>query len=1119
MKPTAEQRIAIETQDRALVVEAGAGTGKTWVLVERFLHLLETHADWPLESILAITFTEKAAREMRTRLRQGIEAQARAKSGDPRWQNHRMNLDRLRVSTIHSLCARLLRENAIPAGLDPSFRVLDEEEAELLKEEAIRATMQALEETGSPALELLASLRVYDLRNEMEGMLGKRGTLYPLFSDLLEPEAILAKWQGGLEAMRADLWAQLVRDDALIEEALEILPGVDILDASDILAASVMAGQQGCRMLAGGDLLKAGQEWLPIRLTGGRQANWGGKEVLAELKAYLGALRAGAEALEKAGALQDVGEADEQAAAHLQLWRALWEVLEGKYGEIKARTQALDFDDLELMTVRILEDTPRAPRLEGSLAEIKHLMVDEFQDTNLVQQRIVYALAPVKAGGRLFVVGDAKQSIYRFRQAQVSVFNRTAAEVEAATGSTASRLSTSFRSHRALVEAANHLFARVLEPLGEAYEDYEARPGPLEARRLTPPEYASPVTLNLVPNKDAQNVAISAEEARMQEAQWIGRHLLELKERGFPVWDKGAGETRPFDFRDAAVLFRATTQLPLYEAAFKRAGLPYLTVSGRGYYDRPEVQDLISLLSGLANPSDDLSLAAALRSPLFLLSDETLYRLRSQCAAGEAKSRGVVALRPALAAPPQTDQPELVARAHTILTRLWEITNRVAVWRLLREALDLSGYEAVLAIADGWTGRQRSNVQKFMALAREQGGTSLADFLGRLRDLKAQEAREGEALGKEPESGAVQLMSIHASKGLEFPVVVVADMGRQNRGGFGSGYLLSDPAYGLVCKVRDAAGDWQKPAGYAWGEWLHKRMEEAESKRLLYVACTRAADYLVLSGQAGKKGSWLAEVMDTWKIEAEGAPDTVEEYGEYSVRVVRSSEQLESEEAEADVKETAAGMRAIPALAQRYEGPMANGPVAVTRLRDEESEGIRPAIWGLEAQQAGRGVPGSVVGKMVHKALADWEGLSSREGDMLRRLERYARQEGVLPNAREAVVRRAYQMLSNLKRHRLFEVIQLARQRYSEVPFSVVGEVGVVHGVIDLLYEDQEGGWHLVDWKTEWCPREAMAERMEEHRLQMETYARAVEGLLGVVVSAEVCFLWPGVELRMVDLG
>ena len=177
MKPTEQQLLAIQTQDRALVVQAGAGTGKTTVLVQRFLHLLEIHPEWGIDNLFAITFTEKAAREMRIRLRREIEEKAIQNSNDSLWQDHKLNLDRLNVSTIHSLCSRILLENAIDCMLDPRFQVIDEQESDLLKEEAIRLTIKQLEKENHPALELLASLRVNDLKTEMTNMLNKRATL------------------------------------------------------------------------------------------------------------------------------------------------------------------------------------------------------------------------------------------------------------------------------------------------------------------------------------------------------------------------------------------------------------------------------------------------------------------------------------------------------------------------------------------------------------------------------------------------------------------------------------------------------------------------------------------------------------------------------------------------------------------------------------------------------------------------------------------------------------------------------------------------------------------------------------------------------------------------------
>lgn len=1122
MNPTSEQKIAIQTQGRALLVEAGAGTGKTWVLVQRFLHLLSTNPGWDLESITAITFTEKAAREMRTRLRREIETRYRQEPDHPVWSKHWLDLDRLQVGTIHSLCARMLRENAIALGLDPYFQVLDEQEAGIVKEQAIEETIRTLQQENHPALELLASLRVMDLRSQMAQMLAMRGTLYAIFDKLADPETLLADWQTGFEAMRQSIWDELLERNPELAFALEQLPYTQITDPEDKLSVSVQLAKQGCQCLADGDLVEAADCWLQIVLNVGAQSAWGGKEALKDLKAQLRAVRDAAINLDKANVLKHIDAMDETAAQHLHLWRSLWEKLEQIYSQIKDAQQALDFDDLEILAERLLHQDPRPERLQASLDGMQHLMVDEFQDTNLVQQRIVYALAPIEQPGKLFLVGDAKQSIYRFRQAQVSGFNQTAARIKEFTSENAASLSTSFRTHHSLVQAINDLFNKLLQPEGKRHADYEARPGALLAQRQSIDELKNPLEMLLLRQKDLADQKISAEEARIWEAQWIAQRLIQLKEEAAPVWDKAGQCYRPFEFRDAAVLFRATTNFPLYEAEFKKAGLPYLTVSGRGYYDRQEVQDLISLLSALANPLDDLSLAASLRSPLFSLNDETLIRLRWHTPQGEL-SDSPIHLKDALANPPASAQAEWVARAAMILERLWSLVDRVDTWQLLRTALDLTGFEIVLAQNDGEHGRQRANLSKFLSLARERGGASISAFLSRLQDLKAIEAREGEALGREPESGAVQLMSIHAAKGLEFPVVVAADLGRQKRRPGGSAYLLHDPVFGVVCKVRDEQGEWQEPAGYAWGKWLYQQMEKAEEKRLLYVACTRAADRLILTGQVGNSDSWLQQILEAYEIDADGPQDELLQGDSFGIRILRPDQPEEIRPVEGGATLNVPGMQTIPPLARPLPLQPLSPSVAVTHLGfvglrvEQDVMDLQPAILTGKDAKVSHRAPGYLIGEIVHRALAHWKCLSYGDQELLDFLEKAARRSGVQPQTLMHAVRISYGMLANLKRHPLYKTVQAAPQVYREVPFSLKAQGRTLHGVIDLLYQDAQGSWHVLDWKTEWTPGEKVAEKPQEHRLQMAIYAKAVENQLGVIPEVSLCFLSPRVQECNVD--
>lgn len=1113
MQPTRQQQAAITTIDRALLVDAGAGTGKTRVLTERFLHLLEVHPTWSLESIVAVTFTEKAAREMRTRIRAAIETRAMRRTADTLWQNHRRNLDQLRVSTIHSLCSRILKENAIAAGVDPRFELLDEPSARLLQEEAMSNVFDSLAQKDDPILELLASLRVADLQDELAGLLALRSTVTRLFDDLPDSETLLAAWREQVTNLYGDVWESKVLNDSNLSAAIDTFP-VEITKPADGLVPSITAANEGFALVRQGEFLQAACLFDQISLNRGSQTAWGGKEAFQELKEMLKAAR---EAGRAVLAIGEFGEADRQAANLLQLWRNLWQHVITEYDRLKAAHQSLDFDDLLVLTARLLQDHADTPRLKAFRAGIKHLMVDEFQDTNVLQKQIVYALASPQDGGKLFVVGDAKQSIYRFLQAQVSVFNATCDEITQATGQSPLPLNQSFRTHDMLVKAVNSLFDHVLQPAGPTFTPFEAQPGPLEATRRSRDAAAVPVEMLILPKKDANDTTVKAEIARRWEAHWLARRLKALEAGRFEVWDREREAYRPFRYDDAAVLFRATPAISLYEEAFKAAGLPYLTISGRGYYDRPEIHDLLALLGCLYNPSDDLHLAAALRSPLFGLSDETLYRLRWH--GSDAATPVAYAL--ALAYPPETDQPEAIAFANDTLKALWGMAGRVSVWELLRKALDLTGYEAVLALDDQATGeRQLNNVQKFMTMARDKADVSLATFLQQVQDLRAREVRESEAAADAPQAGAVQLMTVHAAKGLEFPVVAVADMGRTLRKQTSS-RILHDPQFGLVCKQRDEYGDWQEPASYVWGKQLHQRMEIAEHKRLFYVACTRAGDLLLLCGQESGEDTWLTYATEAWGIDVSGPDEQVLALDEFSVRLFRPTEVPDLERRDQQVGPTISpeAEASAPAyeLAWPLEQVVSSRPIAVTRaIRQEPAEApqIQPAV-GTDKR-----VPASVIGDMVHHALANWDCLELPPAQLEQWLARDVRRMGV---TNQAAIQHAVQwsvvMLRNLTRAPLYEEIQAAQQRYSELPVMLQANHRLIHGSVDLLYQDKAGVWHLIDWKTEYLDPNQHQEQIQAHKQQLALYVSAVHRQIDEPPEAMLCFLNPKLVQYRLEIG
>ena len=735
MNFTTQQEAAVKTEGRALIVEAGAGTGKTAVLVQRFLHLLGHHPEWPIDTIVAVTFTEKATREMRSRIREAVERRAVAEGADSAWQDRRRELDRLAVSTIHGLCARILRENPIAARIDPHFSVLEEQATALLREEAVRLALADLASgvrgagVGEPdPLDLLAYFETQDLRDQMMRLLGQRGTVDRLFVRLPGREELLAEWQVRVQEMQAAIWDEYLALNGECVDALEQLAGLPITQPQDKLAQHVASAREGWTLARAGDVCGAAACFGRIKRNVGSASAWGGKESLTQVKVWLRLAQELGKSLTEKGYDRPVGAQDEQAAEALQQWRVLWRFVTDVYDGLKAELRALDFEDLERLAWRLLTAQPRDERVQATIDGINHLMVDEFQDVNEVQGEILTALADLSAGGKFFAVGDAKQSIYRFRQAQVKVFNQVLREVQRRTGCEALPLSRSFRTQAGLLTGLNEAFEQVLRPVGAAYADFEARPGALDPQRppLEPSDAATgAVEIVVLPPG-------TADATRRTEAALLARRLHALVSSGFQVWDRESGKMRPARFGDIAILFRATTSLPIYEEVFKADGLPYISLSGRGYYDRPEVRDLTALLACLHNPADDLSTATVLRSPMFSLSDEALYRLRwfgSDDQPGDAPVPFYAALASALTAPPCRAESERIVAAAETMAVLHAAAQRVDVWTLLRMALDRTGYEATLALADieaitrtsAGGGRGRANLAKFLQLARERG--------------------------------------------------------------------------------------------------------------------------------------------------------------------------------------------------------------------------------------------------------------------------------------------------------------------------------------------------------------------------------------------------------------
>jgi ATP-dependent helicase/nuclease subunit A len=773
MQFTQEQTLAIERRRGELLLDAGAGSGKTSVLVERFARAV--HEDGiGVGQILTITFTEKAAAELRERIRlrlreAGDDAAARATEGA--W-----------ISTIHAFCARILRTHALDAGLDPEFTVLDERETAPLRRAALDGALEAVAKTAEGSA-LVSAFGPATLRGTIASTyaeLRARGALEPTLPTTPQPP-------NPLDLRSACL---LVEDLALLvqrELGAGTNPGRRVLDAIDLLERAPA-------------ILESGRPW-PGQLERLRLGN-------------------NAKAL-KSQACEDYREALEELVqmageAAVVTARDAFEMMLREYGtrstELKRRRSALDFTDLELLARDLLRRQEIGNRYRERFTRV---MVDEMQDTNSVQLELIDLVTQLD----LVMVGDAQQSIYGFRHADVELFEARGQRLETI-GARAS-LATNFRSRAEILNALNGAFAAAL---GEGYR-------PLTPGRVDEPA-PEPLVELIIADRDGSPpepdpmVEQLAAPWRVAEARALAARVRELIV---------AGQARA---ADVVVLLRATTDMHVYEQALEAAGVPTYVIGGRGYWSHPQVIELVSYLRALANPLDSEALYGVYVSPLCGLSLDGLVLV---------------------AAGAEGELAELDRRRLQEFDMWFRSERRAAAWlgpeQLLDRALAHGGYElGIAAMPDAR--RRLANVRKLLRLARDwqaEHGGELRGFVDLLvgRADGGDGARESEAPVESEALDAVRLMTIHRSKGLEFPVVCVADIGRQQLPRAGSLIRVGSDGHKLGLRLKQP-GDGQRVSVLDYDELkLEERERESEEeRRLFYVAMTRAKERLIVSGAA-----------------------------------------------------------------------------------------------------------------------------------------------------------------------------------------------------------------------------------------------------------------------------
>jgi ATP-dependent exoDNAse (exonuclease V) beta subunit len=784
---TAEQLEAIERRDGELFLDAGAGSGKTSVLVERFVRsVLDDDVD--VAAILTITFTEKAAAEMRERIRERLRELGALEDA--------RDTEGAFISTIHGFCARLLRANALAAGIDPKFTVLDELEARRLSDEAFDGALQSMAEDSPDGVELIAAYGAEVLRGAIEGSyaeLRSRGQTHPVLPPVDEVVGAgeLEEARRQLEAAAAAVTAELgaIQDPA--GRVVQTLAKLERFDWGRLSAGEMWPGDvDGLRLPSGNGAALSTPLCVAYRDAVDRYLRISEQRWAARARNLLDALLAG---------------------------------FGGRYGELKRRASAVDFEDLELVSRDLLrEDTELRDRYR---ARFERVMVDELQDTNAVQLELIDAVSR----GNLFGVGDARQSIYAFRHADVELFERRGEEAAAA--GVRATLRTNFRSRPEILEVVNRAFG----------ERDGGHAEPLVPGRDRD-ELGEPRVELLIADKGADwSSEGPAAPWRVAEARALADRIGELIDGG-----AAPGEV--------VVLLRATTDMRTYERALEERGVPTYVIGGRGYWSHPQVVDLVSYLRTLANPRDEVALYSVLASPLVGVSVDALVMLGAASRRSGRNVSWVVDDPEDLLEGLSTQDTERLAWFASWLRSERVRAARAGVEELVERVLDRTGYDLeLLALAGGQ--RRLANVRKLMRLGREYEAAHGPDLRGFLELVEARggergrDPRDSEAPVESEALDAVRIMTIHRAKGLEFGIVCIADLGRApwsfapvirvDRDGR-LGLRLSRPGTERpwVTLAHDEIGEQQKAAGLA------------EERRLFYVAMTRARERLILSGAA-----------------------------------------------------------------------------------------------------------------------------------------------------------------------------------------------------------------------------------------------------------------------------
>jgi ATP-dependent helicase/nuclease subunit A len=1079
---------------RFIHLSASAGSGKTRALTKRYVALLQelTMRGLNIDQAVAITFTDKAAAEIKERVLGVLPEELLKKIIRGRQD--------LRISTIHSFCMNLLKRYPLEAGLPPDFGILDERDKAYKIRQAVEAALEDLDRDRS----IMGPLREHsanELVSLVEVLLSLRTRLKRMEIDAGGPTGLLDSLRRGMELDRTE--AELKELLAGPEWKTVFRRVADIVrdlgeDPAENRAAEHCALGEACDADAA---YRAANVLLNLYSTQAgtpRKAPWipRGKRPVKAYEAYKEAYGTAQELFFRFRGLSGRIRAGIEAQSLLRLYLRA----EEHYLELKLREGLLDFDDLEIFAYRLLKGQDSPEILYWLDRKVLHYLVDEFQDTSDIQWAVLDRLTEEIFSGQgavkpmqpsLFVVGDKKQSIYRFREANYRLIDdvRQAMEALPADAREIRTLDRNYRSVPEVIGAVNDLFSALWQ------QEYQ----PLEAARTG---HRGTVTLIEVPPQ--------AGPEDPTEGKVLAQEIRRLIDAGTAVHIKD-GETwtsRKARYSDCAILIQSRTRLKDYEAALLAEGVPFRVVGGIGFYEEDEVQAIISVLFYLWNPGDRMALASALKSALFGLTDRDLEGLLS---AGGSLAERLRRLVPDIAA---------------ALERWRDLAGVVPLARLLHKIIADTG--AYIRF-----GRRRSqaifNLDKLLDTAREfdrRGYTTLQDFVAWVKSMRESEQREATADMNLPgDQGAVSIMTVHKAKGLEFPVVFLPGMNQQTRSLKTGPQVIIDAS--KDGRMRMAGPDRENPV---YGELWEREQDELrqEHQRLLYVAMTRACDHLIMTGALAngrKTGQGPAVDRNTWLQYLHDAfPALGQQAGGPVGRVLSFSYPDWKPQPLPDDRQAAprsgSGEQVQPAVLD---------PAAIIEniapLPSSDSIAWKKAtdfLLPLKEQAIEQDIPRDAAclspltrGSFFHRCLE----LAATEGifDMARVEREYPEVLALSSDERVRFLAYAEDVLGSLiGNDELAWIFKQHAGTYSELPFLYKKELEIISGIIDrLIVKDSTG--YVIDYKSIAVGNdETLQSWMDHYRPQVRIYCEAVKEMFRLDHVEGYLFFLDSARLAMI---